>query len=36
MEDSLTTHSKIYIAISALFFSSFKFKALPEGLKIKK
>ena len=35
MQGSLTTHSNIYRAISALNFSSFKFKASPEGLKIK-
>ena len=30
---SIATHSNIYRAISALFFSSFQFKASPEGLK---
>ena len=36
MQGSLTTHSNIYRAISALLFSSFQLKASPEGLKIKK
>ena len=36
MQGSLTTCRKTYRAISDLFFSSFKFKASPEGLKIKK
>ena len=36
MQGSLTTHSNIYRAISALRFSSFQLKASPEVLKIKK
>ena len=36
MQGSLTTLSNIYRANSALFFASIKFKASPEGLKIKK
>ena len=36
MQGSLTTRSNIYRAISALFFTSFKFRVSPEGLKTKK
>ena len=36
IQGSLTAHSNIYRATSTLFFSFFKFKASPEGLKIKK